>query len=74
MDYDPFIRGQDFNPESIKNSIKIIPLKNIHEYKVCFSLFGRKNEENTEIEIQLINDNGKYFINSILNDKFLNFK
>lgn len=74
IDYDPFIQGQDYNSESIKKTLEIKPLLNQNEYRVSFLLFGEKNEKATVIDFLLKkNENGLFEINSILNDKYLNF-
>ena len=73
LDYDPFIKGQDFFADTIK---KYINIKSIDKdiYAVNFLLFGNKNEKTTKIEIQLKKDNqGNNKINAILNDEYLNF-
>ncbi|AND64347.1 hypothetical protein AX766_07965 [Flavobacterium covae] len=73
LDYDPFIKAQDYNGESIKNTLKIISLNNENEFRVSFILFGNKNEQRVNIDYLLEKDNnGKILINSILNDKYLN--
>lgn len=73
LDYDPFIKAQDYNSESIKNTLKIISLNNENEFRVSFILFGNKNEQRVNIDYLLEKDNnGKILINSILNDKYLN--
>lgn len=75
LDYDPFIKGQDYNGEVIKRSLKIEPLKNDDEYRVSFLQFGEKDEERTNIDF-LVRKNyaEKFLIDTILNDEHLNFK
>ena len=73
LDYDPFIKGQDYNGESIKNTLEITPLKNKNQFRVSFILFGNKDEKRTNVDYLLIkNKDDKFIISSIINDKFLN--
>ena len=75
LDYDPFIKGQDYSGEVIKRSLKIEPLKNDDEYRVSFLQFGEKDEERTNIDLLVRkNDAGKFLIDGIVNDDHLNFK
>ncbi|WP_306621465.1 DUF3828 domain-containing protein [Chryseobacterium ginsenosidimutans] len=74
LDYDPFINGQDYDGNMIRKTLKIEPLKNENEYRVSFSLFGRKDEKKTNIDILLEEDkNENFLIYSILNNEYLNF-
>lgn len=73
LDYDPFIKGQDYNGESIKNTLEIIPLKKKNEFRVSFILFGSTNEERTTIDYAVVkNRKGQFIIASIINDQYLN--
>ncbi|MFK7050823.1 hypothetical protein FLACOL_02417 [Flavobacterium columnare] len=73
LDYDPFIKGQDYNGESIKKTLKIISLDNKNQFRVSFRLFDNKNEQRVNVDYLLEkDDSGKILINSILNDKYLN--
>lgn len=75
IDYDPFIKGQDYNGESIKKSLEIKPLKNNDEYRVSFLQFGGQDEAKTNIDVLIKkDDSGKFLIYSIINDEHLNFK
>jgi hypothetical protein len=74
LDYDPFIQGQDFNGESIKNTLRISPLKGGLIYKVSFILFGFKNEKRTEIDLLLEKSENSFLISAVLNDDFLSYK
>jgi hypothetical protein len=75
IDYDPFIKGQDYNGESIKKSLEIKPLKNDDEYRVSFLQFGGQDEARTNIDVLVKkDDSGKFLIYSIINDEHLNFK
>ncbi|WP_294321918.1 DUF3828 domain-containing protein [uncultured Chryseobacterium sp.] len=75
IDYDPFIKGQDYNGESIKKSLEIKPLKNDDEYRISFLQFGEKDEARTNIDVLVKkDDSGKLLIYSIINDHHLNFK
>lgn len=75
LDYDPFIKGQDWDVNVLVNSLKIEPLKNKNEYRVSFLLFGNKEEQRTNIDLLLnVNNKGKLLIYSILNDEYLNFR
>jgi len=75
IDYDPFIKGQDYNGESIKKSLEIKPLKNNDEYRVSFLQFGGQDEAKTNIDVLVKkDDSGKFLIYSIINDEHLNFK
>lgn len=74
LDYDPFIRGQDYNPDTIKKTLKIEALKNKDEYRVSFLLFGSDDEKRTFIDYLLKkNEKGRFLIYSIINDDFFNF-
>lgn len=75
LDYDPFIKGQDYNGNTIKNTLEIKPLKNKNEFRVSFLLFGDKNEQRNNIDFLLNkNESGHFVICSILNDDYLNIK
>ncbi len=75
LDYDPFIKGQDYDGDVIKKTLKIEPLKNENEYRISFLLFDDKNEKRTYVDVLLKKDKNKNFlIYSILNDEYLNFK
>lgn len=74
LDYDPFIKAQDYSGDVIKKTLKIEPLKNKDEYRVSFYLFGEKGEKRTDIDLLLSkNKDGNLLISSILNDDYLNF-
>ncbi len=74
LDYNPFIKAQDYDWKIIKKTLIITPLKNKNEFRESFLLFGKKNEERTKIDFLLKEDeNHKLLIYSILNDKCLNF-
>lgn len=73
LDYDPFIKGQDFNGESIKKTLRITPLQEKNQFRASFILFGNENEKRINIDYLLIKNNqGKLVIGSIINDKYLN--
>ncbi len=75
LDYDPFIKGQDYDGDVIKKTLKIEPLKNENEYRISFLLFDDKNEKRTYVDVLLKKDKNKNFlIYSILNDEYLSFK
>ena len=74
LDYDPFIQGQDYDGESIKESIKITPLKDKYQFKVSFILFGFQNEKRTEIDLLLEKSGDSFLISAILNDDLFNFQ
>lgn len=75
LDYDPFIKGQDYAGEVIKKTLKIDPLGNKNEYRVSFLQFGQKDEERINVDILLVETkDGFFLIDSILNDDYLNFK
>jgi len=75
LDYDPFIKGQDYDANTIKKTLEISPLKNKNEYRVSFFLFGEKDEKRTYIDILSKKDkSGNFKIYSILNDEYLNFR
>lgn len=75
LDYDPFIKGQDYNANIIKRTLEIKPLKNKNEFRVSFLLFGDKNERKTNVDFLLKkNEKGNFIISSILNDEYLNIK
>lgn len=74
LDYDPFIKAQDYSGDVIKKTLKIEPLKNKDEYRVSFYLFEEKGEKRTDIDLLLSkNKDGNFLISSILNDDYLNF-
>lgn len=74
LDYDPFIKGQDYDWKMIKKTLIITPLKNKNEFRASFKLFGEKDEQRTNIDFLLKKDaNDKFLIYSILNDEYLNF-
>jgi len=73
LDYDPFIKGQDYNGESIKKTLTITPLQEKNQFRASFILFGNENEKRINIDYLLIKNNqGKLVIGSIINDKYLN--
>ena len=73
LDYDPFIKAQDFNGESIKNTLEIIPLETKNEFKVSFIIFGKNQEQRTYIDFLLEkNSDNKFLIKSVINDENLN--
>lgn len=72
LDYDPFIKGQDYNASSIASTLQIQALNDHNDYRVSFLLFGNKNEQKTNVDLSIIMHNGTYLINNILNDVLLN--
>lgn len=75
LDYDPFIQAQDWDSSVLIKSLMVKPLKNKNEYRASFLLFNGKEQNRTSIDFVLIEDDkGKYLIDGILNDDFLNFK
>ncbi|WP_409416332.1 DUF3828 domain-containing protein [Flavobacterium sp. PS2] len=75
LDYDPFIKGQDYSHNAIKNTLEIKPLKNKNEFRVSFFLFDDENEKKINVDFLLEkNEKGDFVIASILNDKYLNIK
>ena len=74
LDYDPFIKGQDYDGNAIRKTLKIERLQNENEYRVSFSQFGTQNEKYTDIDLQLKKGKKNNFvIDAILNDEYLNF-
>ena len=72
LDYDPFIKGQDFFADVLNSTLKITPLENKNEYRCCFLLFGDTNEKETCVDYLLEKDKDGYFvISKILNDDIL---
>ena len=72
LDYDPFIKGQDFFADVLNSTLKITPLENKNEYRCCFLLFGDTNEKETCIDLLLEKDkDGHFVISKILNDDIL---
>ena len=72
LDYDPFIKGQDFFADVLNRTLKITPLENKNEYRCCFLLFGDTNEKETCIDLLLEKDkDGHFLISKILNDDIL---
>lgn len=74
LDYDPFINGQDYDGKTIKQTLQIEPLEHRDEYRVSFLQFGQKDEKRTTIDFLLKETkDGKFLIDGILNDNYLNF-
>ena len=72
LDYDPFIKGQDFFADVLNSTLKITPLENKNEYRCCFLLFGDTNEKETCVDYLLEKDkDGHFVISKILNDDIL---
>ena len=72
LDYDPFIKGQDFFADVLNSTLKITPLENKNEYRCCFLLFGDTDEKETCIDLLLEKDkDGHFVISKILNDDIL---
>lgn len=75
LDYDPFIKGQDYDGKIIKKTLDIKPLNNPNEYRVSFLLFSEKDERQINIDFLLKETkDGSFLIDAILNDNYLNFK
>ena len=72
LDYDPFIKGQDFFADVLNRTLKITPLENKNEYRCCFLLFGNTDEKETCVDYLLEKDkDGHFVISKILNDDIL---
>ena len=72
LDYDPFIKGQDFFADVLNRTLKITPLENKNEYRCCFLLFGDTYEKETCVDFLLEKDkDGHFVISKILNDDIL---
>ena len=72
LDYDPFIKGQDFFADVLNSTLKITPLENKNEYRCCFLLFGNTDEKETCVDFLLEKDkDGHFVISKILNDDIL---
>ena len=72
LDYDPFIKGQDFFADVLNSTLKITPLENKNEYRCCFLLFGNTDEKETCVDFLLEKDkDGHFLISKILNDDIL---
>ena len=72
LDYDPFIKGQDFFADVLNSTLKITPLENKNEYRCCFLLFGDTYEKETCVDYLLEKDkDGHFVISKILNDDIL---
>lgn len=72
LDYDPFIKGQDFFADVLNRTLKITPLENKNEYRCCFLLFGNTDEKETCVDFLLEKDkDGHFLISKILNDDIL---
>lgn len=75
LDYDPFIKGQDYDGNIIKKTVKVEPLYNKNEYRVSFLQFGEEDEKRINVDFLLIETKeGNFLIDSILNDDYLNFR
>ena len=72
LDYDPFIKGQDFFADVLNRTLKITPLENKNEFRCCFLLFGDTYEKETCVDYLLEKDkDGHFVISKILNDDIL---
>ena len=72
LDYDPFIKGQDFFADVLNRTLKITPLENKNEYRCCFLLFRNTDEKETCVDFLLEKDkDGHFLISKILNDDIL---
>ena len=72
LDYDPFIKGQDFFADVLNRTLKITPLENKNQYRCCFLLFGDTDEKETCVDFLLEKDkDGHFLISKILNDDIL---
>ena len=71
LDYDPFIKAQDFYGESIKNTIKFT--KEDKGFIVTFINFEEEGEVRLEFELGK-NKEGKIEIVNVLNDNLLRIK
>lgn len=72
LDYDPFIKGQDYDAENLNRTLKVTPLENKNEYRCCFLLFGETYEKETCVDYLLEkNKEGNFVICNILNDDIL---
>ena len=72
LDYDPFIKGQDFFADVLNSTLKITPLENKNEYRCCFLLFRNTYEKETCVDFLLEKDkDGHFLISKILNDDIL---
>ncbi|WP_157844497.1 DUF3828 domain-containing protein [Chryseobacterium sp. Leaf394] len=74
LDYDPFIKGQDYDANIIRKTLEIKPLNKRNEYRASFLLFGGTDEKRTNVDLLLKqNQEGDFLIDAILNDDHLNF-
>lgn len=71
LDYDPFIKAQDFYGERIKNTIKFT--KETKGFIVAYTNFEEEGEVRLEFELGR-NKEGEIEISNILNDSILNIK
>ena len=72
LDYDPFIKGQDFFADVLNRTLKITPLENKNEYRCGFLLFRNTDEKETCVDYLLEKDkDGHFVISKILNDDIL---
>lgn len=75
LNYDPFIKAQDYSSEIIKNTIKVNSVFNKeNEYEVSFNLFELENEKPTKVVLYLFKKGDIYLIDAINNDKYLNLE
>lgn len=75
LDYNPFIKAQDYDNKTLMKTLQIKPLKNLNEFRVSFLLFNGEGEDRTNVDLLLEkNKDGNFLISSILNDEYLNFK
>lgn len=74
LDYDPFIKGQDFDADIIMKTLKVkLNSLDRNEYKVSFNLFELDNEEPTVVFLHIEEKKGNFLIGAINNDQYLNY-
>jgi len=75
LNYDPFIKAQDYDPVIISHTLKVHSISGKgDEYNVSFKLFEEQTEPFTNITIKLIEKDGSYLIDAVKNDQHLSFK
>lgn len=71
LSYDPFIKGQDYNPNILLKSLKIKSTDKPNEFSINLKLFSL-DEDYTNIILGIKKYRKKYLINSVINNNLLN--
>lgn len=77
LNYDPFIQAQynHYDPTMIAYTLKVNHVSDTkNEYKVSFKLSEGQIEPPTVIIIKVIEKDGSYLVDSVINDQYLSFE